>query len=89
MTLLALLLVTAAFALFGLVADAHCKRFFATLPSVGVRRKMRAAGWAAAALAFPSSVTAQGWVFGPILWTALLMLGAAVVFLSLNLIGMK
>ena len=89
MTLLALLLAVIAFALFGLAADVHCKRAFATIPTPADRRKMRSAGWVGVGLAFVPSVGAQGWVFGPILWVAILMLGAAAVFLSLNLILAK
>ena len=89
MTLLALLLAILAFALFGIASDAHCKRVFARLPSAAGRQKMRVAGWAAAALACPASVGAQGWIFGPVLWAGVLMLGAGIVYLSLNLIVAK
>ena len=89
MTLLALLLAIVAFSLFGAASDAHCKHVFAALPTASDRRKMRTAGWTAIALSFPASVGAQGWVFGPVLWVGLLMLGAGIVYLSLNLMVAK
>ncbi len=86
MTALSCLLSTLAFALFGLATrDHHLRRLRKPLDRV-LALRLRAGAWAALAAAFPPAVAAQGWVFGPILWVALLMLGAGAVFLALNLV---
>jgi hypothetical protein len=84
MTALGLLLACLAFALFGLATpEHHRKRLGKPLhPARAVRA--RAVAWLAPAAAFPIAIVAQGWVYGPILWVALLMLGAGLVFLALN-----
>ena len=86
MTVLAFLLATLAFALFGLSTDEHHRKRLGSRPEAVTVLRMRGGAWAAMAAAFPPSVIAQGWVFGPILWVALLMLGAGLVFLVLNLV---
>lgn len=84
MTALAFVLAVLAFSLFGLAThEHHRKRLGRPLDPI-VALRLRAAGWVALGTAFPPSVMAQGWVFGPILWIALLMLGAGLVFLALN-----
>ncbi len=89
MTALSMMLTLAAFALFGLsVADHQRRRLRRLLPEPTVRR-MRIAAWIALLVAFPPAIAAQGWVFGPILWVALLMLGAGLVFLALNLLPVR
>jgi hypothetical protein len=86
MTLLSFLLATLAFALFGLAThEHHRKRLGKPLDPV-LALRMRAAAWAALAAAFPPAIVAQGWIFGPILWLAMVMLGAGIVFLALNLL---
>ncbi|WP_343520170.1 DUF3325 family protein [Sphingomonas sp.] len=86
MTAIALILTTLAFALFGLATDAHHHKRLGKRPDAVTALTMRGGAWAALAAAFPFAIAAQGWVFGPILWVALLMLGAGLVFLALNLI---
>jgi hypothetical protein len=84
MTALSMIMAVLAFALFGLATrDHHRKRFDIPLDPVRARQ-MRGGGWAALVLAFPPAILAQGWVFGPVLWLAGVMLGAGVVFLTLN-----
>lgn len=85
MTILATLLALAAFLLFGLASDRqHEPRFGRRLAARDARR-WRGAGWALLAAAFVSAIVARGWVFGPVLWTGLVVAGAAVSFLCLNL----
>jgi hypothetical protein len=84
MTALALILCTIAFALFGLATHDHHRRRLGRPLDPASARRMRIAAWTALAAAFPIAVLARGWVYGPILWTALLMFGAALVFLALN-----
>lgn len=86
MTALAFILATLAFALFGLSTDEHHRKRLGSRPDAVTVLRMRGSAWAALAAAFPFAIGAQGWVFGPILWVALLMLGAGIVFLALNLI---
>lgn len=87
MTVLALILTVLAFALFGLATDVHHRRWRGKVPDTVTALTMRGAAWAALAAAFPFAILAQGWVFGPILWAALVMLGAGLVFLALNFIS--
>lgn len=86
MTMFGIFLTTCAFALFGLSTDEHHRQRLGKRPDATLRRRLRITAWAALALAFPLAVVAQGWVFGPILWVALTMLGAGLVFLFLNLV---
>ncbi len=85
MSILAALCTILAFTLFGLVADDHHHRFIGTRPSPHAKRRLRAGAWIALAAAFPPAIAASGWVFGPILWIGLTMLGAGIVFLTMNL----
>ncbi len=85
MTVLATLLALAAFMVFGLASDRHHEpRFGKRLPAPHTRR-WRLAAWALLATALVCATAARGWVFGPVLWTGLLMAGAATSFLWLNL----
>lgn len=86
MTLLCQLCAILAFALFGLADDAHHQRRFGHRASAVVKRRMRAAAGILVVAAFPAAILARGWVFGPILWSGALMLGAGIIFLSLNLL---
>jgi predicted aminopeptidase len=85
MTILGLLLATIAFALFGIATDAHHRGFFGARADRTKARRMRGAGWVLLAAAIPAAIAAQGWIYGPVLWFATLMLGAGIVFLALNL----
>lgn len=86
MSLLPLLLATSAFLLFGLATDAHHRQRFGVPPGARRRGVFRRIGWLALAAAFIVAILAQGWVFGPILWSGAAMAGAAAAFLALNMI---
>ncbi|QDX27537.1 DUF3325 domain-containing protein [Sphingomonas suaedae] len=85
MTALSLLLAVLAFALFGLATPDHHRKRIGRALVPAIARRMRIAAWGALIFSFPPAILAQGWVFGPILWVGLLMLGAGSVFLILNL----
>lgn len=87
MTLIALILATAAFALFAVTSDPHARRFAFVPVGNALRRRWRWAAWALLIAALPPSIAASGWVVGPILWSGLVMLGAGLVFVTLNLIA--
>jgi len=84
MTILALLLASAAFTLFALATQDLHQRFFRTRPVRRRQRRLRLAAWAALLLALLPSFAAKGPVFGPIWWAGLVMLAAALVFLTVN-----
>ena len=84
MSAIALVLATAAFALFGLATDQHHRARLGRFLNGRVKRQLRLCAWGALALAFPASVAARGWIMGPILWSGYVMLGAGLVFLVLN-----
>lgn len=86
MTLIALILTTFGFALFAVASDRHARRFAFVPVGNALRRRWRRAGWIALIAALAPSVAASGWVIGPILWSGLVMLGAGLVFATLNLI---
>ncbi len=86
MIALAVTLSLLAFLLLGLSTDDHHRRRFGHRPAPSLVGRMRIGGWLALGAGFPCAVMAKGWVFGPILWAAIVMLAAGVVFLALNLI---
>lgn len=86
MTALALLAAIAAFALFALSTDAHALTRLRSRPGPTTRRTRRAGAWALLMVTFVAIVGARGWVFGPIVWIAVVMFAAGVVFLALNLL---
>lgn len=86
MTIIALFATIAAFALFALSTDEHHQRRLGRRPPARLRHRLRLWAWAAVALAFVSAIIARGWIYGPILWFGVLMLGAGLVFLALNLV---
>lgn len=86
MTALPLILSIAAFLSLGLSTDAHHRRRCGASPSRERRRALRSAGWLGLGAAFAPAILARGWVFGPILWVAAIMAGAAIAFLALNLV---
>lgn len=85
MSALALLLSVGAFALFGLSTHHHHRRWFGGIVTSAGEGILRRAAWLALALALATCVAARGWVMGPVLWTGMMMLGAGLVFLFLNL----
>lgn len=85
MTALALLLALITFAAFGLSSHAHHRRWFNGRITSAGKGVLRGAAWLTLALSFVAAVAASGWIFGPILWTGVIMLAAGVVFLFLNL----
>lgn len=86
MTVLPLILSIAAFLSLGLSTDAHHRRRFGAGPTARRRRALRSAGWLGIGAVFVPAIVARGWVFGPILWVAAIMAGAAIAFLVLNLV---
>ena len=86
MSVLSLLLATAAFALLGLATDAHHHGKFAAYPTARRRWMLRLGGWLALITSVPPAMLAQGWIFGPILWAGAIMVGGGIAFLTLNLI---
>jgi len=86
MMLLSFALSIVAFALFGLAMDDHHLKRLRARPSPKRKRQLRIMGWIGVFASLPFAVASHGWMFGPILWTGGLMFGAAVVFLSLNLL---
>ncbi|KTF68931.1 MULTISPECIES: DUF3325 family protein [unclassified Sphingomonas] len=84
MSLLALLLALSGFALFALATHDLHQRWLGTRPPRRRQRRLRRAAWAALLLALPPCLAARGLVFGPVLWSGMVMFAAAVVFLSVN-----
>lgn len=89
MIVMAFIAAIAAFALFALSTDPHAAAWLHARPGPSARRRRRIGAWALLALAFVLSVAARGWVFGPVVWTGIVMAGAGVVFLVLNLSPIK
>lgn len=85
MTDIAFLLCVAGFLLFGLATEAHHRRRCTGAWSSRRCAMLRRGAWSALALAFAAAIAGAGWVFGPVLWTAAVMIGAAAAFLMLNL----
>ncbi len=88
MSIVALILATIGFALFASGSEPHARRFPLAQDKPAKRRR-RYAGGAVLAAAFPPAIIASGWIFGPILWFGLIMLGAALVFVTLNLLAAR
>ena len=86
MTVLVLLLALLGFALFGLATEDHHQRWLGGRPTATRKKRLRIAGCAALVGAFPLAWAAAGGIVGPFLWTGAMMLGAAIVFLFLNLV---
>ncbi|RKE42385.1 MULTISPECIES: DUF3325 domain-containing protein [unclassified Sphingomonas] len=86
MSILSLLLATAAFALLGLTTDAHHRRRFGKSPQARGRRILRTGGWLTLIASVVPAMLARGWIFGPILWAGAIMAGAGIAFLALNFI---
>ena len=85
MSLLCIIAAVVAFTLFGLSTDAHHRRRFGAVPSSGMRRTLRWGAWAAVAACCTLAFSAKGAVFGTVFSLGALMIGAAAVFLVLNL----
>lgn len=85
MSLITLIFAVAAFALFGLATDEHHQKRLGKRADIATKKRMRIAAWVLIVAAFPPALMASGGVFGPILWAGMLMLGAGIVFLVLNL----
>lgn len=84
MSILSLLLATAAFGLLGLSTDGHHRRRFGHGPQATQRRMLRAGGWLALVASVVPAILSRGWIFGPILWAGAIMAGAGIAFLALN-----
>lgn len=86
MTLLSLFLAALGFALFASATDLHGPRFAQAALTPMKRRNRRIAAWITLAAALPPAIASGGWIFGPVLWSGLVMLGAGLVFILLNLV---
>ncbi|MFD1951562.1 DUF3325 domain-containing protein [Sphingomonas arantia] len=86
MILLAFIAAVVAFGLLGLATDAHHGRWLRARPSGTRKRLMRRGAWCLIAVCLLLSIAARGLVFGPVAWVGLVMLGAAVAFLVINLL---
>lgn len=84
MILLSLICAIAAFALFGLAIDDHHQKRLGARPSPQRKRRLRIAAGLALAASAPFTIASRGWIFGPVVWSGEIMLGAAIVFLALN-----
>lgn len=85
MTILSLLLALASFALLGIATDGHYQRRFGHRLPATRRQRLRMAAWLALAASTAPAIAAAGWIFGPVIWSGLVMLAAGAVFLVLNL----
>ncbi|MBD9482122.1 DUF3325 domain-containing protein [Pseudomonas sp. PDM14] len=62
--------------------ERHYKQVWGKVPSLAVRRGLRAAGWLALALSFAACVASWGWAMGPVGWFGQISLaGFALVML--------
>ena len=84
MSIICLALTTLAFALFASAGGPHARRFGLAQDKPAKRRRRYIAG-AVLVAALPPAIAATGWVFGRILWSGAVILGAGLVFASLNL----
>ena len=85
MTLICLLCAMAAFALFALATPSHHQRRLGGQLSSQRQRRLRSLAWAGVALCFALAFSAEGAVYGAILWLGALSFGAAASFLFFNL----
>lgn len=86
MTSLAFCVAIAAFALLGFATDAHHGRWHGSRLSPDRKQRLRTLAWLAFPVSFALTVGARGWVMGPVVWSGLVMLAAAAVFLFLNFV---
>lgn len=86
MIVLALLSGLSAFLLFAASTEEHHQKRIGGRPSALRKRRLRSVAWVAVALCFAFAIAARGWIYGPVTWFGLLMLGAGAVFLSLHLL---
>ncbi|RKF18934.1 DUF3325 domain-containing protein [Altericroceibacterium spongiae] len=84
MTGLLFILCVIAFGFFGLADKKHHQTRFEQRPSPERSHRMRRIGWILLAFSFPVSIAAEGWIYGPVLWSGMVMCSAGVVFLMLN-----
>jgi hypothetical protein len=64
--------------------DDHHQKQLGRRPPPAFKRRMRIGAWFALAASTPFAVMSHGWIFGPVMWSGEIMLGAAIVFLTLN-----
>ncbi len=86
MTVLCLICAVIALALFALSTDQHHQQRFGARPAPGRKRMLKRAAWAAVALCCGLAFAAKGAIYGAVFWLGALSLGAAAVFLFLNLV---
>lgn len=86
MSVLCVLVAVAAFALFGLSTDNHHKKRFTERLTMKRSRDMRRMAWLLVIACFFLAFAAKGPIYGAVFWLGALSLGAAIVFLTLNLV---
>ncbi|MXP27027.1 DUF3325 family protein [Altererythrobacter indicus] len=84
MIALAFILLVAAFLAMGLADKQHGAKRLPRRPTPETARRMQRTGRVLIAASFPPAIAAEGWIFGPVLWSGLLMAGAGAAFLALN-----
>ncbi len=86
MTALPFVVALLGFLAFALATDHHHQRRFHRRRTPRAARALRILAWALLVAAFALSLEIWGPIYGPIGWTAALMLAAAATTLSLNLL---
>ena len=82
--LAALAMSCAGFLAFGMGTRRHHEARHHAPPPAGLVRRLRTTAWTLLILAAVCAFLDQGPVFGPVLWSGTVMIGAALVFLKLN-----
>jgi hypothetical protein len=85
MTILGLIPIVAAFASFALASDRHRGRWSRSRP-VATDRRLRLVAWSLLPASFAIVVAGRGWAFGPVAWLGLVMAGAGIVLVTMNLL---
>jgi len=84
MILLSLICAVAAFGMLGLAMNDHHQKRLGGRPTPERKRRLRISAYLALVASAPFAIASHGWIFGPVVWSGEIMLGAAIVFLALN-----
>ncbi|MCV0382787.1 MAG: DUF3325 domain-containing protein [Erythrobacter sp.] len=82
--LAALVMSCAGFLAFGMTTRRHYEAKYLASSPAGLVRRLRTTAWTLLILAAVCAFLDQGPIFGPVLWSGTVMIGAALVFLTLN-----
>lgn len=82
--LAALVMSCAGFLAFGMATRRHYEAWYHVPLPAGLARKLRVFAWALLILAAVCAFLDQGPIFGPVLWSGTVMIGAALAFLMHN-----